>query len=96
MLVIIEIKQIGSSIYVEEKTVAVGNTVEIKNTTNKDVSIFVPNKDGFFNSSSLAEWNTVISDESLDCGSVTANGNSIKYFNVDPSPSAPPRIIRIS
>ena len=95
MTITIEIKQIGSSIYVEEKTVAVGDTVEIKNTTSNDVDIFIPNKDGFFDNSSLTSWNTVIPNNNLNCGDVTANGNSIKYFNVDPSPSAPPRIIRI-
>jgi len=93
--VIINIIKIGSSYYAEEKTVQANQTVEIKNViANETVKVLVPNMDGYF-SNTLSKEESISSNQSLQLGTVTGNGNATKYFSVDPNPYAPPRIIRV-
>lgn len=93
--VTINIIKIGSSYYVEEKTVQANQTVEVKNIiADETVKVLVPNMDGYF-SSTLSKEESISSNQTLQLGTVTGNGSAIKYFSVDPNPYAPPRIIRV-
>jgi hypothetical protein len=92
----IDIIAMGNSWGAQDAHVEKDDTVIIRTTIqNKQFKVDVPNTDGFFNRSDTSINGTVYSGHSLDLGIVTVNGKPTKYYEIDPSITAPPRIIRV-
>lgn len=95
-IVIIQIEQWGNSYHAQDAKVQINDTVVIAtNVQNQQFKVIVPNSDGFFNSGPVISG-TVDSITTLGLGNVTGNGKATKYYTIDPSSDAPPRIIRVS
>ncbi len=95
-VVIIQIEQWGNSYHAQDAKVQINDTVIIAtNIQNQQFKIIVPNSDSFFNSGPVING-TVDSNTTLGLGNVTGNGKATKYYTIDPSSDAPPRIIRVS
>jgi hypothetical protein len=66
-----------------------------------DFKVVVPNEDLFFDKTESGSAVTIIhgtvdSSNPLELGNVTGNGKPTKYYTIDPSIDAPPRIIRVA
>jgi hypothetical protein len=95
-VVIIKIEQWGNCFHAQDAKVQTNDTVIIStDVQNQQFKVVVPNQDGFFNSSGVISG-TIDSITTLGLGNVTGNGKATKYYTIDPSCDAPPRIIRVS
>jgi len=96
-MVNIVITEIGDSFHAPDTTVSKDDVVQISTSVSgTNFKVVVPNSDGFFDSTSDAIVGTVSQSNSLSLGTVTGIGKTTKYYAIDPSIEAPPRIIRIT
>ena len=87
----------GTSFRAADTTVVTGDDVQITtDQANVSFQVVVPNTDGFFDSQNDAIEGTVDINNPLSLGTVTGNGKANKYYEFEPSITAPPRIIRVS
>ena len=96
-MVDIVISAFGGSYHAPDTKVSTDDEVQIStNVLGVSFKVVVPNTDGFFDVAQDAIIGTVSLGDPLSLGTVTGDGKPTKYYEINPSIYAPPRIIRLT